>query len=157
MSNNHENLPATAETTNNQQNQNQPPHGVTNRPTTTVRSGPSREIAAAFGTARSNVISSGTRRTRSVSGLLPSGSANYQRSLRHQERSIQVQAAPAEPEQQPSPPHGAENLAAERREEQERRIAELRQSLGSAHRNLETQHSFARLGGHAKSSFEQER
>lgn len=62
-----------------------------------------------------------------------------------------------EPEQQPSPPQGAENLAAERREEQERRIAELRQSLGSAHRNLETQHSFARLGGHAKSSFEQER
>lgn len=60
-------------------------------------------------------------------------------------------------DRQPSPPRGAENLTDERREEQERRIAELRQSLGSAHLDIEMQYSFARLSGHARSSFDQER
>lgn len=62
-----------------------------------------------------------------------------------------------QPERAPSPPDQAEHLAAERRAEHERRIAELRNTLGEAHHKVETQHSFARLSGHAKSSFGQER
>ena len=57
----------------------------------------------------------------------------------------------------PSPPDGVQNLVEEKRSEQERRISDLRRGLDSAHRNLETQHSFARLSGHAKSSFKHER
>lgn len=60
-------------------------------------------------------------------------------------------------ERAPSPPGQAEHLAAERRSEHERRIAELRNTLGDARHKVETQHSFARLSGHAKSSFKQER
>ena len=59
--------------------------------------------------------------------------------------------------QAPTPPIGSEHLLSEMRTENEKRIGELRKTLGSAHRNLETQHSFARLSGHAKSKFEQQR
>jgi len=60
-------------------------------------------------------------------------------------------------EMQPSPPSGSAGLVAERKTEEERRIAELRSSLERQRCNLETQHTFARLHGHAKSSFEQEK
>ena len=57
----------------------------------------------------------------------------------------------------PSPPSQAEDMAAERCSEHERRIANLRNSLTDAHKKIEAQHSFARLSGHVKSSFEREK
>ena len=75
----------------------EPPTGAQPITATTTRSGPSREIAAAFGTARSNVIAAGTRRTRSASGALPPGSQNYQRSLRHQQTNCQQATSQEQP------------------------------------------------------------
>ncbi len=80
--------PAQADTTNQQQEPVQTAQPTDpearNHGRSSVRSGPSREIAEAFGTARTNIIASGSRRTRSVTGNLPAGSLNFQRSLRIQ-------------------------------------------------------------------------
>lgn len=56
-----------------------------------------------------------------------------------------------------TPPRSAQNLAAERSAEQDRRIADLRNGLTAAQQDLEVQHSFARLFGHARTSFDRER
>ncbi len=76
--------------------------------TSTVRTGPSREIAAAFGTRTTAVEAHGSLRTRSHTGSLPPGSANFQRALRHQ---LQTQAKPTEhvPEQSEVPPPSGTN------------------------------------------------
>ena len=87
-----------------------PGRATANQTPRTVRSGPSREIANIFGTSRTNVVSAGSRRTRSVSGTLPRGSLNYQRSLRYK-RPDRQENLPQENQAEPSqdPPAQAEH------------------------------------------------